>query len=145
MDNKKNNATCKICGKGYYSCLSCNDQKRLYPWKMYTDTSEHYKVFQVIHGYSIGLYDKKEAKGKLDNVDLSDLDSFKDNIKNIVKEILKEENQPQENTLSGTFVKETNVSENNHFNNKKNSKKFINNVNKNITNDTKDFTEGDAD
>lgn len=82
------NATCSICGKGYYLCQSCNDFKTLYPYKLHTDTSEHYKVYQIIHGYSTKVYDKSEAKKKLQTIDLSDLDTFRDNIKAIIKDIL---------------------------------------------------------
>ena len=84
----ENNATCSICGKGYRKCLSCTDMVKLSPWKRYTDTSEHYKIYQVIHGYSTGLYTKDEAEIKLQMVDLSDFDSLRDNIKNIINDIM---------------------------------------------------------
>ena len=84
----KNNATCSICGKEYYKCLSCKDLMNLNPWKMHTDTSEHYKIYQVIHGYSVGVYNKEEAKLKLQTIDLSDFDSLRDNIKNIIDDIM---------------------------------------------------------
>jgi len=82
------NSYCNICGKGYHLCLSCNNTKELTPWKIYTDTSEHYKIYQIIHGYSVGVYTKNEAKEKLQNVDLSDLESLRDNIKKIIKDIM---------------------------------------------------------
>lgn len=85
---EKNNATCAICGKGYHMCLSCKNVMSTSPWKKHTDTSEHYKVYQIIHGYSTGVYNKEEAKSKLQLVDLSDVDTFKDNIKNIIKDII---------------------------------------------------------
>ena len=85
---EKNNATCAICGKEYYMCASCKDKMSAEPWKVHTDTSEHYKVFQIVRGYSIGLYDKNEAKDKLKNVNLFDLDTFKPEIKKVVKDIL---------------------------------------------------------
>lgn len=88
---EKNNATCSICDKEYYKCLSCDDQMRISPWKQYTCTSEHYKIFQVVRGFNIGVYTKEEAKEKLQNVDLSDLNSLRSNIKKIIKEILKED------------------------------------------------------
>lgn len=87
----KNNATCAICGKQYHMCISCKDFMRMSPWKIHTDTAEHYKIFQIIRGYSNGVYDKNEAKLRLKNVDLSDLDSLRDNIKSIIKDIMKEE------------------------------------------------------
>lgn len=87
----ENNAVCSICGKSYHLCLSCSDAMKLHPWKTYTDTQECFKVFQVVRGFSTGVYTKDEAKEKLQNVDLKDIDSFRPHIKEIVKDILKEE------------------------------------------------------
>lgn len=83
----ENNTTCKICGKGYYICMSCKSHK-LNPWKTYTDTPEHYKIFQVIHGYSTGVYNKVEAKQRLESIDLSDLKELRENIQLVIKEIM---------------------------------------------------------
>ena len=90
---EKINATCSICGKGYHKCLSCQDKMAATPWKMYTDTPEHYKIYQVINGLSIGVYTKEEAKAKLQNIDLSDLNELRDNIKKIIKDVMKEDKQ----------------------------------------------------
>jgi pyruvate/2-oxoacid:ferredoxin oxidoreductase alpha subunit len=87
----KNNATCSICGNGYYMCLSCND--KVNSWKIYTDTAEHYKVFQVVRGFSNNVYTKDEAREKIKNINLIDLESFRPHIKEIVKNILKEDKQ----------------------------------------------------
>lgn len=87
---EKNNAVCSICGKGYYACISCTDAMKAHPWKAFTDTANCYKVFQVVRGFSTGVYTKKEAKEKLRNVDLSDLEDYREHIKKIVKDILKE-------------------------------------------------------
>lgn len=86
--NKELNTTCAICGKSYHLCTSCKNMMELKPWKIHTDTSEHYKIYQIIHGYSIGLYTKDETKSKLKNVDLSDLDDLRENIKNIIKDVI---------------------------------------------------------
>lgn len=93
---EKINATCSICGVGYYQCLSCKDVMNLNPWKKHTDTSEHYKIYQVIHGFSTKVYSKEEAKSKLQKIDLSDFDSFRDNIKAIIKDIMTEEKQKED-------------------------------------------------
>lgn len=87
----KNNATCSICGKEYYACLSCRDSLKANPWKIHTDTAEHYKVYQIIHGLSTKVYTKDEARTKLKNVNLDDIEIFRPHIKEIVKDILKEE------------------------------------------------------
>lgn len=88
----KNNATCRICGKPYHLCASCKDFNILYPWKLHTDTAEHYKIYQIIHGYSTGIYNKSEAKERLENVDLSDLKTLRENIQAIINEIIKSDN-----------------------------------------------------
>lgn len=85
---EKNNAVCSICGKPYGMCLSCKELMKLKPWQAHTCSSEHYKVYQVIHGLSTKVYDKAEAKNKLQNVDLSDLETYRDNIKDIIKDIM---------------------------------------------------------
>ena len=87
----ENNAVCSICGKEYYACLSCHDSIKVNPWKVFTDTSEHYKVFQVVRGLSTKVYTKEEAKDKLKNINLEDLESYIPNIKKIIKDIIKEE------------------------------------------------------
>lgn len=84
------NATCSICGKGYHVCLSCKDAMTAAPWKIHTCTSEHFKIYQIIHGLSTGVYDKREAKAKLKNVDLSDLEDLRDNIKETIKKVMGE-------------------------------------------------------
>lgn len=90
---EKNNAYCAICGNPYHLCMSCRDALKANPWKIHTDTSEHYKVYQIIHGLSTKVYTKDEAKTKLKNVNLDDVESFRPHIKEIIKDILKE-NKP---------------------------------------------------
>ena len=88
---EKNNAHCTICGKPYYVCLSCLDSMRLSPWKIHTDTAEHFKISQIVHGVSTNIYTKDEARTKLKNVNLDDMDTFRPHIKQIIEDILKEE------------------------------------------------------
>ena len=87
----KNNAVCCICGRGYHKCLSCKDYMRLQPWKDVTDTAECYKVFQVVRGYSTGVYNEDEFKSRLKNIDLSNLEGFRDHIKTLIVNALKED------------------------------------------------------
>ena len=88
---EKNNSTCAICGKGYHLCMSCKDKMKLTPWKVLTDTSEHYKIFQVVRGFCTGIYSKEDAKKALKNVDLSDKDTFIESVKNKIDEIMMDE------------------------------------------------------
>ena len=87
---EKDNAFCSICGNPYHKCLSCRDSMKLQPWKMFTDTAEHYKVFQAVKGFSTGVYTKDEFKSKLKNIDLSDLENYREHIKVLIKDVLKE-------------------------------------------------------
>ena len=91
----KNNAVCSICGRHYHKCLSCRDSMKLQPWKMFTDTSECYKVFQAVKGFSTGVYTKEEFKSKLNNIDLSDLENYREHIKAIIKDALIEEEKEE--------------------------------------------------
>ena len=88
---EKNNATCAICGEPYYVCMSCRDSLKINPWKVHTDTANCYKVYQVVHGLSTGVYAKDEARDKFKNIDLRNLNSFRPHIKKIIKDILKDD------------------------------------------------------
>lgn len=85
---ERTNAVCAICGRGYYMCMSCKDKMALSPWKVHTDTSEHYKIFQILRGETTGVYTKEEAKVKLQKVDLSDVDTFTEHIKSRINSIM---------------------------------------------------------
>ncbi len=87
----ENNAICSICGNPYHKCLSCRDSMNLQPWKMFTDTAEHYKVFQAVRGLSTGVYSNDEFVSKLKNIDLSDLENYREHIKVLIKNALKED------------------------------------------------------
>lgn len=87
---EKNNAVCAICGEPYHICLSCKSTMSATPWKVHCDTAEHYKIFQVVRGYNTGVYTKDEAKVKLNNIDLSDLNNLRPHIKSTIENILKE-------------------------------------------------------
>lgn len=88
---EKNNATCSICGNPYYLCLHCKDKMRLHPYKIHCCSPSHFQVFQVVRGFSTGVYDKDEFKSKLLNIDLSDLENYREHIKTLIKDALKEE------------------------------------------------------
>ena len=88
---EKNNATCSICGNEYYVCLSCKDKMKLHPYKIHCCSASHFQVFQVVRGFSTGVYDENEFKSKLKNIDLSDLENYREHIKVLIKNALKEE------------------------------------------------------
>ena len=122
---EQNNATCSICGNPYHLCLSCKDSMKLHPWKIHCCSPDCYKTFQVVKGYNTGVYTKEEFKSKLKNIDLSNLENYKENIKVLIKDTLKEEKEE-------SVVKEPIVSS---VSRKRNHKVNKAGVNKNIDND----------
>ena len=88
---EKNNATCSICGNSYYVCMSCKDSIRLQPWKVHCCSADCYKTYQVVRGFSTGVYTKNEFKSKLKNIDLSNLENYREHIKVLIKDALKED------------------------------------------------------
>lgn len=88
---ERDNATCSICGKSYYKCLSCRDSVNLHPYKHYCCSVDCYKVFHLVRGYNTGVYNKDEFKSKLKNIDLSDLENYKEHIKALIKDALRED------------------------------------------------------
>ena len=87
---EKNNATCSICGKGYHICLSCKDAIQLSPWKIHCCSVDCYKTYQVVRGFSTGVYTNEEFKSKLKNINLSNLENYREHIKALIKSALKE-------------------------------------------------------
>lgn len=90
---EKNNAVCSVCGKSYHVCLSCRDSIQLTPYKKLCCSPECYKTFQVVKGFSTGVYTKDEFKSKLKNLDLNNLEDYKESIKVLIKDTLKEEKE----------------------------------------------------
>lgn len=88
---ENNNATCSICGNGYHICLSCKDYMKLNPWKVHCCSADCYKTFQVVRGFSTGVYTKDEFKSRLKNIDLSNLDNYREHIKSLIVDALKED------------------------------------------------------
>lgn len=91
---ERDNAVCAICGKGYHKCLSCKDKISNAPWKMHCCCSEHYKIYQILHGYTAGVYTGAEAKKRLKNVDLSDLNNLRENKQAKIKMLLGTADEP---------------------------------------------------
>lgn len=107
---EKNNATCSICDSGYYVCNSCKDSIRLQPWKIHCCSADCYKTYQVVRGYSTGVYTKDEFKSKLKNLDLSNLENYREHIKALIKDTLKEESVVENVTTEKKTVAKTTTS-----------------------------------
>ena len=99
------NATCDICGKKYHVCNSCKEVKSFTPWRTVTDTMQHYLIFLALSKYT-KTKDKEKAKEELSKCDLSELDTFNENIKTAIKEIMAEGKEKIVETVSEETVEE---------------------------------------
>lgn len=99
------NAECDICGKKYHVCHTCSEVMSFKPWRTVTDTMEHYKIYLAIAGYTNNK-DKTRAKELLLKCDLTELESFNENIRNAIKEIMSDDEK----------LKTTNISTKNNCN-----------------------------
>ena len=97
------NATCDICGKKYHVCNSCKEVKSFTPWRTVTDTMQHYLIFLALSEYT-KTKDKEKAKEELSKCDLSELDTFNENIKTAIKEIMAEGKEKIVETVSEETV-----------------------------------------
>ena len=89
MDNKIN-AHCSICGKGYSVCNSCLEQKSFKPWRTIVDSIEHYKIYMVLHEYTLSR-DINAARVSLKKCNLDGLENFNNEVKNTINLILSSE------------------------------------------------------
>ena len=103
--SEKFNATCAICGKPYKICRTCQELKSFTPWRTVTDTLQHYAIFLALSEYT-KTKDKEKAKEELSKCDLSELDTFNENIKSVIKGIIAEEKEKIVETVSEETVEE---------------------------------------
>ena len=83
----KNNAICAICGKPYRVCNTCQNIKSFTPWRTVTDTLPHYIIYLAVYNYN-KTKNKDAAKEALLKCDLSELETFDEDIKKTIKEII---------------------------------------------------------
>ena len=103
--NLENNAICDICGKPYRVCNSCKEVKSFTPWRTVTDTMQHYIIFLALSEYT-KTKDKEKAKEELSKCDLSELDTFNENIKSAIKEIMADGKEKVVETVSEETIGE---------------------------------------
>ena len=119
---ENNNAVCSICGSGYHVCHSCKDSIQLQPWKIHCCSSNCYKVYQAVRGHSTGVYTKDEFKTQLKNIDLGNLENYREHIKAIIKDVLKENKPVVKNIVNDVETDEAVVVEKPIYSRKRNYK-----------------------
>ena len=71
---------CYLCGKEYQYCSNCRDYKTQPTWKnMFHDENCH-KLFNLSTQFAQGYYTEEEAKKILAECDLTNIDSFREDV-----------------------------------------------------------------
>lgn len=100
------NAKCSICGEKYHVCDDCLNTRTFTPWRKIACSINCYKIFIALNDFTNKRETKERTRQFLSELDLSELESFEENIKLKIKEIM---SQPKRKTRD---VKEVKVSEN---------------------------------
>jgi hypothetical protein len=60
-------------------------------------------VYQVVRGFSTGVYTKDEFKSKLNNIDLSNLNNYREHIKDLISDAIKENKKVTESVIESVI------------------------------------------
>lgn len=66
---KELNATCRICGRGYHRCDSCNEKNGNGHYKRFVDSPNCFKIYAAI----TGVLPDSEKKTRLEKCDTNTL------------------------------------------------------------------------
>ena len=84
----KANRKCKIDLKEYKYCLSCYEDRNKPTWMSMFCCERCKNVFDALVKYNLGKETKDNTKKILSGLDLSDLETFEDEIKTQIKELI---------------------------------------------------------
>lgn len=80
--------TCFCCGKEYNYCLNCEEYRDLEPWHFMFDSENCMKIFDTLQKFSCGDISLDKCIKILDSCDLSEKDSFNENVQADIDKIL---------------------------------------------------------
>jgi len=104
-----NNRKCIVCGKEYEFCRHCSDNALAEDtWRTLYCDSNCKDIFEVLNQYGFSHIDAKETKQRLDKLDLSKLEEFREDLKRQIQKIRKEadEIKPQPQIIPQTKPQE---------------------------------------
>lgn len=88
----QNNRVCKICGRSYYYCYSCDEAQRgktgFEPWHILVHDNNCRVIFDTLQRYFTKEYSKGQARKILKSCDLSAADSADERTKKQIEEIM---------------------------------------------------------
>lgn len=87
---------CHLCGKEYKYCNTCEEDKYAPVWKSTFHSENCAKIFKCAVDFGVSLITKEEAKSILLECDLTDKESFREDVQNAISEIMKEQDPEPE-------------------------------------------------
>lgn len=88
------NAVCDVCGRPYRMCGTCQEITTFKPWRTVADSLPHFMIYTALHDYTVNK-NKATAKELLEKCDLSELETFRAEVKKIIHEIMDDQEQPK--------------------------------------------------
>lgn len=82
------NAVCTVCGKKYHVCQSCRKIGSFVPWRTVADSPACYQIFQILSSHTNNRISDQEAKKRLSECDLKELDTFLPDIQKSIRSLL---------------------------------------------------------
>lgn len=105
------NRYCYTCGIGYYYCPNCEQShlKGYETWRVMFHEDNCRKIFDLLQKHFNGKYTDQEAKEILLTCDLSQIETFKPQVRNHIKRILetKSENIQSNNSENDSEIIDT--------------------------------------
>lgn len=83
----KENKICAVCHGEYLYCPSCKKDENKPTWMFVFCSENCHDIYEITSTYSKNDITAKEAKNRLDKLDISKLENFGDSYKKIISEI----------------------------------------------------------
>lgn len=83
-----NNRVCKVCGKAYRYCPSCEDNGPNENWKILCHDENCMRIFNICTNHFFKKITDAQAVCELEKLDLSNFENFNDTNKKQIKQIM---------------------------------------------------------
>ena len=100
------NRKCLACGKEYYFCFKCGQNRNVPAWHIDFCDETCKKVFETISSYNCGSLTKEQANEMIGEVDAEKFKTLKDSLKNKLKEIKPESKSSEKKEYKKPELKE---------------------------------------
>ena len=88
--------TCRVCGKEYDGCATCQHVHSYSAWRNLVDSIDHYKIFCIVRDYANKDLTKEQAKARLSKLDTTGYETWETLSGEYLRDLLKEESKPMQ-------------------------------------------------